>query len=922
MMRFFFIFFFLGTSIISSAQQFGGFPSSTKWKQINTDTARVIFTGKATQQARQVATILHQMAADQNPLGSSLNKINVVLHNNTTLANGYVGLAPFRSEYYLVPGGNIFEFGNLPWHEQLAVHEYRHVQQYNNFNRGLSKGFGILFGQEGRALANALSVPDWFFEGDAVYAETILTPQGRGRMPYFLNGFNSLWKEGRDYNWMKLRNGSLKDYVPNHYQLGYLLVNYGYEKYGPGFWQKVTRDASAFRGLFYPFQKAVKQHAGLDFKSFRQDALKQYSHEVSKRRDRQRTRATVSNIYFPQVIGEDSLLYVKDSYRNIPAFYIKTKGDEHKIKLRNITTEDWFSYRKGMVAYTSYNANARWSLIDYSDIILLDIKTGSEEKITSKGKYFSPDISPDGNSIVSLFVTDSVKSELHLLDRNGKVLNKINAPEQSFFVHPKFISDQTIVAAIRWPNATMSMETLDLESGKREQLLPPGKATLGLPFVYNGSVYFVSSLSGNDDLYQLRLKDKKLYQLTTGQTGNYFPSVYDDQITWSAFSSNGYQLQQKKINELVPVEINPMQASEQMSMFKVANEEKSYNLLASPVRNFTIDKYRKSTGLFNFHSWRPDYEDPEFSFSVYSNNILNTFSNELFYRYNQNEESHAVGLNTSYAGLFPVIRAGIEYTYNRHVKTPSNTFTLDQSEVRLGYYIPLSFTKGKTYKFLNFGTDLVYNNLKPTGASKNLIPSQHTTYFSHFLNWNQLLPRARKQIYPRFGYALYQNYRHRINEKGYQTLSNAQLYLPSLFKTHNLVMTGSFQQTDTNNVIFSNRFANSRGYEDYYFSRMWRASANYHFPLLYPDRGVANIVYLLRIRSNVFYDFTKVYSKNKQTTRDLRSVGTEILFDTRWWNQLPVSLGLRYSYLLDPEISGKANRNVFEFIIPIDLISN
>src|SRR4028119_2205632 len=114
----------------SYGQQFGGFPPRTKWLQINTDTARIIYAPSSEASALRVATIIHAMAAAHTTLGSTLNKINVVLHNRTTLANGYVGLAPFRSEYYLIPGGNIFEFGNLPWTEQLAVHEYRHVQQY------------------------------------------------------------------------------------------------------------------------------------------------------------------------------------------------------------------------------------------------------------------------------------------------------------------------------------------------------------------------------------------------------------------------------------------------------------------------------------------------------------------------------------------------------------------------------------------------------------------------------------------------------------------------------------------------------------------------------------------------------------------------------------------------------------------------
>ena len=102
---------------------------------------------------------------------------------------------------------------------------------------------------------------------------------------------------------------------------------------------------------------------------------------------------------------------------------------------------------------------------------------------------------------------------------------------------------------------------------------------------------------------------------------------------------------------------------------------------------------------------------------------------------------------------------------------------------------------------------------------------------------------------------------------------------------------------------------------------MWRTSANYHFPLAYPDWGFAGIVYFLRIRSNLFYDFTKVYSTTKTQMADLRSTGTELFFDTKWWNQLPVSFGLRYSYLLDAD-RFKLNANQFEFTLTTNLISN
>ena len=100
---------------------------------------------------------------------------------------------------------------------------------------------------------------------------------------------------------------------------------------------------------------------------------------------------------------------------------------------------------------------------------------------------------------------------------------------------------------------------------------------------------------------------------------------------------------------------------------------------------------------------------------------------------------------------------------------------------------------------------------------------------------------------------------------------------------------------------------------------MWRTSANYHLPLAYPDWGFGGIVYFLRVRSNLFYDFSKVYSRNKLSTANLRSTGAEIYFDTKWWNQLPVTFGVRYSYLLDADKLG-VNKHQWELVIPTNLI--
>ncbi len=901
------------------AQQFGGFPPSTRWKQINTDTARIIFSPGAEEQAQRIATLIGRVAADTPyALGNRLRKVNIVLHSRTTLANGYVALAPFRSEYYLIPGANVYDFGNLPWQENLAIHEYRHVQQYNNFKHGLSKGFFYLFGEGGQAFANALTVPGWFFEGDAVHSETALTPQGRGRLPYFLSGYNSLWLDHKNYSWQKLRNGSLKDYVPNHYQLGYLLVNYGYLNYSDAFWKDVTSDATAFRGLFYPFQKAISRYAGVDYKTFRKDAFSFYQSKLGSEERPQQKSKTVTNYYYPQFIGADTLLYLKSAYNRLPAFYLRTGTGERRIALRNISSEEWFSYRNGTVAYTAYGANPRWDLIDYSDIVLLNIRNGVQKKLTRKQKYYTPDFSPSGEQIVAVRIGDSLQTQLQVLNSSdGSIAQTIPSFRDAYFTNPRFIDDHHIIAGVRTPDARMSLQLFDLQQKKWEELIPFSNYSISVPSVHGDRIYFTANFSGNDDLYAFDLKERKLFQLTSRLTGTYFPSVSEDSLIFSFFTADGLQLESMELKKALwrSVGFDALKGGGQRYPVALAK-----NILSTPDRRFSFQRYRQSTALLNFHSWRPDYSDPELTFSLYSDNILNTFSNEIFYRYNRNEKSHGVGWNSSYGGFFPQLNAGVEYTYNRSFRDTARTYTFDESEVRLGFNIPLNLTKANTYRYFNIGADYVMTHRIPTGISKNLIRFNNPRYLNYFLTWAQYLPEAPQHIYPKVGYTLSLHYRDRVDRKGYQTLTSGQLFLPSI-ANHSIVLSGSYQDTDTNSV-FSNNFVQSRGYTDLYFARMWRFSANYHFPIVYPDLGLASIVYFQRLRGNLFYDVTQVYRRDKTPWVYLRSVGGELFFDTKWWNELPVSFGIRASYLLDNgfTLNDQKGKTWFEFILPLNLI--
>ena len=156
-------------------------------------------------------------------------------------------------------------------------------------------------------------------------------------------------------------------------------------------------------------------------------------------------------------------------------------------------------------------------------------------------------------------------------------------------------------------------------------------------------------------------------------------------------------------------------------------------------------------------------------------------------------------------------------------------------------------------------------------------------------------------------------------------MSNGNFYFPGFFKTHSLVLNGAYLKKDSlNKINFSSGFPFSRGYQSVNFFEMYKWGINYHLPLALPDAGFANLLYLLRVRANLFYDDTEVKDFNTNHTpfsQSFRSTGTEISFDTKWWNEVNVSFGFRYSRLLDKDLYGGEGYNRWEIILPVNILN-
>ncbi len=915
----------------ASAQQFGGTPPSVKWQQVNTPTVRLIFPPGMDSTALDLARIINSMAPNiSGTIGNRQRQVSIVLQNFTTESNGYVGLAPFRSEFYLTPDQNSFELGSIPWPRMLAIHEYRHVQQYTNFNVGLSRALSFLFGEGGQALGNALSVPNWFFEGDAVYNETLVSGQGRGRLPYFFKDYRALWAAGKQYSWMKLRNGSYVDMVPNHYPLGYMLVAYGRERYGDTFWKDVTHDAAAFKYGFYPLQKAVKAHAHISFEQFRADALNFFQKQF-KDSTKLSAKHFVADHEFPAYVNDSTIIYLKSAYNHLPKFVMKTGDHERIIATRGLSQDRYFDYCNGKIVYAGYRPDVRWGNLNYHEIRILDIQTGHEHAITSKTKYFSPAFDAAGNRLVAVDVQPNGKSALHVLDAsNGTIIKALPNPKNLFFTYPKFLNDSEVVAAVRNKLGQMAIVQLSLTDGKEKLLLPFSYSPVGYLTVDGDRLYFTSTSGVDDQLFMLSLSDgnlKKLQQAAQSHAiGNYQPAASVNKLAWVGYTANGFVVTQKGRNDLKWTDFTKENSAHALEDFNVEslNQNSAANILNrvnDTIYRYDVKNYSKSHNLFNFHSLIPEISDPDYRVSISGENVLNTFQSELFFNYNRDEGYKQAGFNAVYGALFPYITGGVDYIFDRRRFYSGQHIYWNELNLHGGLRVPLNFSRGRNITGLTVGSDIYFTNANYSGAYNRF--DRRFTYSNSTLQFTNRIQQARQHIYPHWGQSFTFIYKSAISVKANQFLAAGTLFLPGIGSNHSLLISAAHQEHGMNDAVsFSNNFPFSIGYTAENLYRLNKIVANYHFPIAYPDAGLANTVYLMRIRGNLFYDHTEAshfYVDGSKFKGTFRSVGATLYLDTKFFNEQPLTFGLRYSHLLDRDLFGGAGQNRFEIVMPVSI---
>ena len=236
----------LGVAPKARAQYYtwGSDPTGLKWSTIRTPDVRMIYPDTVSGVARRTLFYIRTVQPDisygfrHGPM-----RIPFVMHPENFQSNGLVMYLPKRVEFLTSPAIDGY---SMPWYKQLVAHEYRHAVQYNNLNRGVIRALSYILGQQGSTIG-LLCMPIWAMEGDAVMSETAMSSFGRGLQPSFSMGYRAMGRVGRDYKGRRDRRnidkwfcGSYRDYIPDHYELGYQICSYAYARYDENVWDRVA----------------------------------------------------------------------------------------------------------------------------------------------------------------------------------------------------------------------------------------------------------------------------------------------------------------------------------------------------------------------------------------------------------------------------------------------------------------------------------------------------------------------------------------------------------------------------------------------------------------------------------------------------------------------------------------------------------
>ena len=920
-----FLLFLLPKTLLSQFYVTGQDPASIHWEQIETPHFRLIFPQSFSAKAAGYANLLEKSFLNASQLYPNINgKIPVIVHNYSMISNGYVAWAPKRIELYPFPGQT-----NLPDDpsQQLIMHEVTHVGEVSSLIRGETRFFSFLFGEQAIGAATSL-LPMWSLEGDAVYSETLFSNTGRGRSISFMQGEKSIClDQSKVYGYSKMLFGSYNNFTPDHYVYGYLMMNYIRTKY-PGFWEKNIDFTGKNSLLIVPTNLMLKRklhiskndlyHIAVDsVKSAWTKEAKEYR-SISYNSLIPERRHGYSSYLNPYLTDEGRIIAMKRSLSD-PGQLVcldTLKKQEKNLGTVGYVNPSIFSYSKGKIVWSQTMPDRRWDNRSFSVIKIMDEKTGRTHEIAPFTRYSAPSISHSASLIAAVNTSLNLSTSLVIIDpATGNVKEEIQAPGNVYLQRPEWSSDDRFVVVITLSSEGEGISIYDTEKGEWQLLVKPSHTDIEKAELYNGTLYFLMQDKHSVNVYS-RFTDGVFRQVTFSRLGISSFSIRNDRLIISDYSKDGFNVSSVSIDSLDT-------SADTLSEYSLFSRDLiSIPTVPADSTEYEIKHYHRLSHPFNLHSWAPVYYNAENvvtgdvsvapGFTLLSQNDLSTVISSFGYEHQRNID--LLHTSVTFQGLYPIITAGIRYGNSYLPHLFDNTQAVHSKSYYVNIILPVLYRYNKFRQQLTLSSGINHLDDYYSTYDNQWNNSNYTTVTPKIYFYN-LFQSAPRDIYPKWGQVFSAQKSYVIgNQKEYTDLSSLTclLFFPGLLKNNSTMITLGYEtQRPLKSYIFNNFNSFTRGYNGLVSSEMKKISADYTFPIMYPDLSAGRFIYLKRIRGDMFYDCLSSNGTFVQSTgryydqRDIfSSAGGEFLADF-YLLRFPyeISSGVRYGIKIENGIS-------------------
>lgn len=890
---------------------------SIHWKTISNDQVQVIYPDYLGIKATYIANLVdHYSHFVGKTYGYDRpDKFTLIVRPEAAEPNGFVTLQPRRSEWY--SASTFFPYvGTSEWYQTLASHEYRHVVQFDHYQNGITRFFYWIMGDFGKELSMFLGVQSWYMEGDAVWSETKYTDAGRGRSPRFLARLKALVLSDKIPTYEQFVNGSYQTDLPNQYVYGFVLISNGTKKFGDDFWAKVSEDTAIFPHP-YRFYSAFEKYSGQSFQDFYNETMNDLRSKWSKDAPPAgEEKVDYRENFYPYKSG--AALYSLNSTLDTQwVLYKDENGKKEKVaELPFVESFTQFHIQGSHAVYTEFAVDARYGFKGTSDLILLDLNDGSHKRLTTDLRIYNAHLNESGTKIIATNFTKELTWNVAEFDLQGNLLSNFALPEGDLS-EAAYLDETHAVAVVTSNTGHKSLVVLDLLAKKiTKTLLPPSRNLLyGLSVDANKNIFFEAQYKGHTEIFETdSLGGFRQCTQSRIQASNAFSDgktlYYSDMDTYGSHLAN------------MDVSSCANFSSNELVDFKYLGENPSDNYNNFPLQAFPEQKdlYTKNADQYqpedygDFdrrllipHSWglllgRGD------SLGFQTDNYLGTLETHVGFGNDPEEGTGYATFDFDVMKYYPIFQFHGE-NRRRSIDDYDQSTQMDWLENTLGLSMIIPYQKTYGLYALSAGLLLDGSYMNADNYQLNKVATDEKNYFYNSTTEFDLMwykqPVQRSIVPPLFLSYLtrYDNAEQPSDSQysGYRFFQEAKIGVPGVFKEDNLTFIYDSQKQDNSSTAYRFRafgatpmsYVFSRGYNYFEVPSYEKVSANYLFPMAYPDFNAYGVYYLRRMYATLFYDSTRVHPTVSADT-NLDSAGAEVIFESKFFRIIPLNVGLRW----------------------------